>query len=466
MSEIQDFSQLQQRHVMQSWSTQENYKPIPVQSTEGCWIYTTDGRKIFDLRSAHECINIGFRHPKVLQTMREQMEKVVYLTDDFSTEPTAKLARKLAEISPGSINKRVWFAQSGAAAVEGAIKGARLYKYNQIMRGGFMPETENHSYPYPYKIISRYRSWHGATTAAVSVSGDPRRWFQEPFVMPGVVFGPDSYCYRCALGLDRNDCGIACANYIDQMIEFEGGSDMVAAMIVEPIVGSNGIIPPPAEYLPLLRQICDKWDILLIVDETMTGFGRTGEMFAANHYDVVPDIIVVGKALGSYCPLTAVIFSEKVTQIFDKNLFGHGQSYSGHALACATALRTIEVLEEENLIRNSQELGEYLGQRLTEIAKRHKSVGNVRGLGLFWTVELVKNRQTKEPFRRFTEKYKETVVTKIAQYLLEERSIYIPSDKFGIWIVPPLVVTKEEIDFLLEAIDDALVIADRESTEP
>lgn len=184
---------------------------------------------------------------QVLQTMREQMEKVVYLTDDFSTEPTAKLAQKLAEISPGSINKRVWFAQSGAAAVEGAIKGARLYKYNQVMKEGFAPEAENQSYPYPYKIISRYRSWHGATTAATSVSGDPRRWFQEPFVMPGVFFWPDSYCYRCALGLDRDNCGIACANYIDQMIEFEGGSDKVAAVIVEPIVGSNGIIPPPAE---------------------------------------------------------------------------------------------------------------------------------------------------------------------------------------------------------------------------
>lgn len=465
MSETQDFSQLQQRHVMQSWSTQEDYKPIPVQSTEGCWIHTIDGRKIFDLRSAHECINIGFRHPKVLQTMREQMEKAVYLTDDFSTEPTAKLAQKLAEVSPGSVNKRVWFAQSGAAAVEGAIKGARLYKYNQMMERGLTPESGKHSYPYPYKIISRYRSWHGATTAAASVSGDPRRWFQEPFVMPSVVFGPDSYCYRCALGLDREDCGIACANYIDQMIEFEGGSDKVAAVIVEPIVGSNGIIPPPAEYLPLLREICDKWDILLIADETMTGFGRTGEMFAINHYGIIPDIIVVGKALGSYCPLTAAIFSEKVARIFDKNLFGHGQSYSGHALACATALRTIEVLEEESLIQHSQELGGYLGQQLTEIAKRHKSVGNVRGLGLFWTVELVKNRQTKEPFRRFTEKYKETVVTKIAQYLLEERSIYIPNDKFGIWIVPPLVVTKGEIDFLLEAIDDALIIADRESTE-
>ena len=159
-------------------------------------------------------------------------------------------------------------------------------------------------------------------------------------------------------------------------------------MIVEPIVGSNGIIPPPAEYLPLLRQICDKWDILLIADETMTGFGRTGEMFAINHYGIIPDIIVVGKALGSYCPLTAAIFSEKVARIFDKNLFGHGQSYSGHALACATALRTIEVLEEESLIQHSQELGGYLGQQLTEIAKRHKSVGNVRGLGLFWTVEV------------------------------------------------------------------------------
>jgi len=462
---VEDFSSMQRKYLMQCWSVQGKYEPIPVKKADGCWIHTTDGRKIFDLRSAHECINLGFRHPKVLRAMREQMEKVIYVTDDFATEPTARLAKTLAEITPGDPNKRVWFAQSGAAAVEAAIKAARFYKYNQMMVEGPATATSPHQYPYPYKIISRYRSYHGATTGAMTVSGDPRRWFQEPFVMPGVVHGPDAYCYRCPLiNYTYPDCDIACAEYIDHMIELEGGSNKVAAMIIEPIVGSNGIIPPPPEYLPMLREICDKWDILLIADETMTGFGRTGEMFAINHYNVTPDIMVVGKSIGMYCPLTATIFSQKVAEAFENNLFGHGQSYSGHALACAAALASVKVLQEDGIVEHARKMGEYLGHRLTALAETHRSVGDVRGLGLFWTIELVKNRETKEPFRRPTEKYTYTPVSKIADYLLQEKNIYIPADKFGVWIVPPLIVSKEEIDFLVEAIDDALRIADAEAT--
>jgi taurine--2-oxoglutarate transaminase len=394
--------------------------------------------------------------------MREQMEKVVYVTDDFATRPTAKLARTLAEITPGNPNKRVWFGQSGAAAVEAAIKAARFYKYNQVVKKGVSTPSEPHLYPYPYKIISRYRSYHGATTGAITVSGDPRRWLQEPFVIPGVVHAPDAYCYRCPFNQTYPGCNLTCAEYVDQMIELEGGSTKVAALIIEPIVGSNGIVLPPPEYLPKLRKICNKWDILLIADETMTGFGRTGKMFAIEHYDVIPDIMVVGKALGVYCPLTAAIFSQKVAEIFEENLFGHGQSYSGHALACAAALTSIEILQEDGIVDHSREMGEYLGHRLNALVEKHPSIGDIRGLGLFWAIELVKDRNTKEPMRRVTEKYAYNPVSKIAEYLLQEKNIYIPADKFGIWIVPPLIVTEVEIDFLVSAIDDALAIADVE----
>lgn len=455
----EDFSKIQKKYLMQSWGIQERYNPVPVKEAEGCWIHTTDGRKIFDLRSAHECINLGFRHPKVLQAMREQMEKLVYVTDDFATEPTAHLAKKLAELTPGDPDKRVWFGQSGAAAVEAAIKAARFYKYNQVVKQGVPSKAEPHLYPYPYKIISRYRSYHGATTGAMSVSGDPRRWFIEPFSMPGVVHAPDAYCYRCPFNHTYPGCNLACAEYIDQMIELEGGSQKVAAVMIEPVVGSNGIIPPPPDYLPRLREICDKWDVLLIVDETMTGFGRTGKMFAIEHYDVVPDILVMGKALGVYCPLTAAIFSKKVARVFEENLFGHGQSYSGHALACAAALASINVLQEENILDHTREMGEYLGHGLARLAEKHHSIGEVRGLGLFWTLELVKDRDTKKPLRRATEKYAHTPVSRIAEYLLQEKNVYVPADKFGIWVVPPLIVTKDEIDFLVSAIDDALKFA-------
>ncbi|UCF16237.1 MAG: aspartate aminotransferase family protein [Phycisphaerales bacterium] len=459
------FSSLQRKHLMQCWAPQRNYDPIAVEKTDGCWIHTTDGRRIFDLRSAHECINLGFRHPDVLQAMRDQMETAVYVTDDFATRPTAQLARTLAEIAPGDPNKRVWFGQSGAGAVEAAIKAARFYKYHQMIERGLENLSPGRQYPYPYKIISRYRSWHGSTAGAASVSGDPRRWFVEPLTVPGVKHAPDAYCYRCPFNKTYPGCDIDCVEYIDKMIELEGGSTKVAAVIVEPVVGSNGIIPPPTEYYPRLREICDKWELVLIADETMTGLGRTGRMFAIEHYDVVPDIIVMGKALGVYYPLTAAVFSSKIAGVFDDNVFGHGQSFSGHALGCAAALAGIKVLNEEKILDRVTEMGQYLGSRLKTLEHMHKSVGDVRGIGLFWTLELVKNRQTKEPFRRHKEKYSRSVITDIAEYLLREKNIYVPADKFGIWIVPPLIVNRQEIDFVVDSIDEALKIADDKVTE-
>lgn len=445
---------------MQCWSAQQGYDPIPVKETKGCWIHTMNGRRIFDLRSAHECINLGFNHPKVLQAMRDQMEKVIYVTDDFATAPTAALAQRLAELAPGGPNKKVFLSQSGAAAVEAAIKAARFYKYNTVLKGGAGTTDAPMQYPFPYKIISRYRSWHGSTSGASSVSGDPRRWFQEPFTVPGVVFAPEANAYRSPFGTGP-EATRANLEYVDYLIEQEGGGNKVAAMIIEPVVGSNGIIPPPEGYMRGLRDLCDKWGLLLIADETMTGMGRTGKMFAIEHYGIEPDIIVLGKALGTYCPLAATIFSEEISRSFDTNIFGHGQSFSGHALGCAAALASLEVLIEDGLLAEVSYKGSYLGAKLHELAARHPSVGDVRGIGLFWTLELVKNRETREPLRKFTEKYDRTIVGKLADFLLNERNVYVPSDKFGIWVVPPLIVTHEEIDFLVAAIDAALEISDK-----
>jgi taurine--2-oxoglutarate transaminase len=278
--------------------------------------------------------------------------------------------------------------------------------------------------------------------------------------MPGVLHAPDAYCYRCPFGRTYPDCSLECAEYIDQMIELEGGSNKVAAVIVEPVVGSNGIIPPPPEYFPRLREICDSRDIVLIVDETMTGLGRTGKMFAIEHYGIVPDILVMGKALGVYCPLAATVFSSKISETFDDCAFAHGQSFSGHALACAAALASLKVIEEDDLLTHASEMGVYLGQRLEGLRRRHRSIGDIRGVGLFWTIELVKDKTTREPFRKQTEKYARTVVTDIAEFLLQKKDIYIPADKFGIWIVPPLIVTRQEMDYVVDAIDEALKLAD------
>ena len=454
----QDFAAIQAKYLMQCWSAQRDYAPLPVKATSGCWIHTSDGRKIFDLRSAHECINLGFNHPKVLDAMRRQMESVVYVTDDFATEPTAMLAQTLERLAPGAPDKKVFFSQSGASAVEAAIRAARLYMYNKVVKGGAQVDAPM-QYPYPYKIISRYRSWHGSSAGAASVSGDPRRWFHEPLTVPGVVFAPEANPYRPLFGTGP-DATQTNLNYLDYIIEQEGGSNKVAAMILEPVVGSNGIIVPPPGYLKGVRELCDKWGILLIADETMTGMGRTGRMFAIEHFDVVPDIVVMGKALGVYCPLAATIFSEKISRSFDDNIFGYGQSFSGHALGSAAALASIQVLLEDGVLENCRAMGEYLGARLHALRDTHPSVGEVRGLGLFWTLELVRDRATREPLRRITEKYSETIVKQLAEYLLREKQIYVPTDKFGVWVVPPLIVTREEIDFIVAGIDDALELSD------
>ena len=456
MPDSSEFAANQARHMMQCWSSQEGYDPIAVERTEGCWIHTCDGRRIFDLRSAHECINLGFNHPKVIAALKEQLDKVIYVTDDFAAEPTGTLARRLAELTPGSPNKRVYFAQSGAAAVEAAIKGARLFQYNRMFHeGGLQNADAPGQYPYPYKIISRYKSWHGSTASASSVSGDPRRWFQEPLTVPGVVFAPEANAFRPPFGTPENYVQEN-LSYLEYIIENEGGSNKVAAVILEPVVGSNGIIPAPPGYLRGVREICDRWGLLMIVDETMTGMGRTGKLLAIEHSDVEPDIIIMGKALGAYCPLTATVFSERVSASFEKHIFGHGQSYSGHALGCAGALAALDVLLKDGILDEVGNKGQYLEKKLRFIAEKHPCVGDVRGVGLFYTMELVVDQETKEPLRKTTEKYSRTIIKDVSEFLFKEKNIYVPSDKFGIWVVPPLIVTESEIDWFCEGIDEAL----------
>lgn len=451
---MESIDQIQKKHLMQCWSAQKNYQPEEIIRTEGCYLYTKNGKKIFDLRSAHESINLGFNHPAVLEAIRNQLDEVIYVTDDFATEPTALLAQRLAQLSPGDSNKKIWFGQSGAGAVEAALKAARFAQYVKKKGDNDSGHKSNDYYSYPYKIISRYRSWHGSTAGALSVSGDPRRWFAEPLVVPGTVFGPDVYPYRSPFGDDPD--GLKSAEYINYQIEMEGGSNFVAAVLIEPVVGSNGIIPAPLAYIKRIREICDHHDIFLILDETMTGFGRTGKFLAIEHYDVEPDIIIMGKALGSYIPLSACILSEKVWKHFDNSIFGHGQSFSGHALASKAALASLEVLLHPDFLPKVQDLGNYLGNRLNELATKYEFIGDVRGMGFMWTLELVKNKERKEPVRSTSQKYSTNPIGQIATYLRDVKNIYIPSDKFGIWITPPLITTKDEIDYIVDAIDEAL----------
>lgn len=444
----------QKKYMMQCWASQHDYRPVEVESTEGCWLYLKTGEAIFDLRSAHECANLGFNHPKVLKAMELQLRRAVYVTDDFATKPTADLAEKLATITPGSTNKKVWFGQSGASSIEAAIKAARMFKYNELVENGPSFYDAPNQYPYPYKIITRYRSWHGATLGALSAGTDPRKWFAEPLTAPGFIAAPESYPYRSPFGEDPD--GAKSVRYLRHMIEMEGGSGSVAAILIEPVVGSNGIIPTPAYYMRKVRKLCDEFGIILIVDETMTGMGRTGKMLAIDHYDVIPDIIVMGKALGMYSPLSATIFSEKISSGFDHNIFGHGQSYSGHALGCAAALASINILEEDDFLETVTQKGRYLQKKLKNLQKKYSFIGDVRGLGLMWTLEFSDETRRGSSFRSYLEKYDVSPVKKLAEYLLYQNRVYVPGDKFGLWIVPPLIVTYEELDWLVEQLDDGL----------
>ncbi len=448
----------QASHLMQCWSAQAGYNPLPVIAAEGCYLYLSDGRRIFDLRSSHECNQLGFNHPAVVEAIQRQAASICYVTDDFATEATGKLIEKLAYLTPGQAEgKRIWLGQSGAGAVEAAIKAARFWARIRLEEKGWAATDSPKQYPFPYKIVARHRAWHGSTLGATSAGGDPRRWFTEPHTAPGFVFAPDAYCYRCPLGhAGHEHCGLACARYLEQIIDAEGGNSGVCAVLIEPVVGSNGIIPPPPGYLQALRELCDRRDLLLIVDETMTGFGRTGAMFAVDHWGIEPDILILGKALGAGMPLSAAVFSQKVARVFEENLFGHGQSHAGHALGCAAALAGIEAMQSEQLVQRSAELGAFLLDLLRQRLAPHPLVGDIRGLGLFCTVELVQDQLTKVPLRSPMDKYAESPIKAMAAWLLELKGIYMPGDKFGLWVVPPLVVTREELVWIVESLAEAL----------
>lgn len=453
-------SEIYHHHILQCWSTQKDYWPIEVVRAEGCWIHTKEGRRIFDLRSAHECINLGFNHPEIIQAITDQMAKVSYVTDDFATDITAQLAQKIVSLCPGTDKKKVWFGQSGAAAVEAALKVARMVGYSRVMSPSSEQETANSEqegsayYPYPYKIISRYRSWHGSTMGALSVSGDPRRWFSEPIVMPGVVHAPETYPYQSVF--DQDPEGLKAADYLIHMIEMEGGADFVAAVLLEAVVGSNGIIPTPKPYMQKVAQYCKAKNILLIIDETMTGMGRTGSFLAIEEYGIEPDILIMGKALGAYIPNSCIVLSEEVASFFDDHVFGHGQSYSGHALAAAASLASIRVLERE-ILPELETKSAYLKQGLESLSSKFKHVGELRGKGMMWTMELVKDPITRTNFRSFNQKYQETPIKDLSRFLLEECDVYTPTDKFGLWIVPPLIVSFAEIDWLITQLEKGLV---------
>ncbi len=415
---------LNKEYTFYSWSNQSQVNPIPVVKAEGPYFWDADGKRYLDFASQLVNTNVGHQHPKVVKAIQDQAAQLTFAAPGMATEPRGLLGKKLAEITPGDL-KKTFFTLGGAEANENAIKIARFY-------------TGRH------KILARYRSYHGATHGAMALTGDYRRLPVEP-ALPGVVHFLDPYCYRCPFGWRKEDCHRECIQHVEEVIEYEG-PDQIAAIFLEGVTGTNGLIIPPGDYWPRMREICDKYGILLISDEVMSGWGRTGKWFAVDNWNVVPDIITTAKGITSgYVPLGAVIVREKIAKFFDDKVLYAGLTYNGHALACAAALATIAAYEEDNIFANAQRVGKYLGERLEVLKAKHPSVGDVRYIGMFAALELVKNRQTKEPMD----------LTVLKNFLISN-GVYVFNFKNMLFVVPPLIISEEELDEGLYLLDDGL----------
>lgn len=407
-----------------SWSVQGDVNPIPVARAEGVYFWDANGKRYLDFASQLVNANIGHQNPRVVKAIQDQAAELTFVAPGLTSQPRALLGKKLADIAPGDL-KKTFFTLGGAEANENAVKIARFY-------------TGRH------KILARYRSYHGATHGAVALTGDYRRLPVEP-AMPGVVHFLDPYCYRCPFGWTRATCHRECIAHVEEIIQYEGPEN-IAAIMLEGITGTNGLIIPPDDYWPRMREICDKYGILLIADEVMSGWGRTGTWFAVDNWKVVPDIITTAKGLTSgYVPLGAVIVTQKIAEFFDKRYLYAGLTYSGHALACAAALATIEAYEDEHIFENARRVGEHLGRRLEELMASHPAVGDARYIGLFAALELVQDRQSKAPMD----------VTPLKNFLLEH-GVYVFNFKNILFIVPPLIISEEQLDAGLQVLDEGL----------
>ncbi len=421
-------------YTLFSWSVQSTSNPIHMTRSKGVWFWDGDGNKWLDFSSQLININVGHQHPKVLEAIKKQVDELCFAGPSFATEPRGQLGKKLAEVTGLA---KSFFCLGGAEANENAMKMARLYTGRD-------------------KIITRYRSYHGATMGSMTASGDPRRWPVEPGI-PGIVRAFDPYCYRCPFGKTPDSCQRECVGHIEEIIQMEG-PHTIAAIMVEGITGSNGLLVPPDDYYPRLRALCDKYGILLITDEVMSGFGRTGKWLSTQHYGIKPDIVTSAKGLTSgYMPLGAVIVSKQIADFFEDHMLWGGLTYSGHPVSCAAAVANLSVYEEEHLFENTQEQGRYLGERLEAMRKKYACVGDVRYIGLFSVLELVKDKATKEPLAPFNGTSPE--MQKLAAYL-KSKHIYAFSRFNMLWVCPPLVINREELKYGLDVIEEGLALVD------
>ena len=429
----EEITELCLRHTLYDWSAQTGLNPLPVVSAKGVHFHTADGRRFLDFNSQLMCVNAGHGDRRIIDAIKKQADQLPYISPFMATEVRARLGAKLAELLPGDIDK-VFFTLGGADANENAIKMARAVTGRA-------------------KILARYRSYHGATGSAVLATGDPRRWANE-VSGSGVVHVLDPY-HGIQRGWDTAEQALA---QLEETITLEG-PETIAAFILEPITGTNGILVPPDGYLAGVRALCDRFGILMICDEVMTGFGRTGRWFAVDHWGVVPDMITMAKGLtSSYVPLGAVGMRPNVYRHFDDHVFFGGLTYNSHPLACAAALGTLQAYEEDDMVGNARRMGEVLARHHKRLAERHACIGATRSIGLFGALELVRDRKTMEPLAPFNGSSAE--MKAIAQALVAG-GMHTFVRWNTIMTNPPLCIREEELDEGFEILDSALEIGDR-----
>ncbi len=440
----QDVIDLSHKTTLYEWTVQSVMKPLVIDRAKGIYFWDVDGKRYMDFNSQLMCVNIGHGDERMINAIKAQMDQVAYIAPTLATTPArAELGRLLQEITPTNMGK-AFFTNGGAEANENAVKIARWY-------------TGRH------KVLARYRSYHGASAGAISLTGDPRRWAAEPGI-PGVGRIPDFYPYRAGKDLDDPAYTAAVLNDTEDIIQYEG-PNTIAAIMIEPVVGTNGILIPSAEYIRGLRDLCTKYGIMLICDEVMSGFGRTGEWFAVDHWSVQPDIITIAKGLTSaYVPLGATMVSQEIAEYFEDRPLYAGLTYNSHPVGCAAAIACINVYKEDHLIENARAVGEILKAELNKMKERHPSIGDVRAIGLFSLVELVKNRETREPLTPYNPTPAELGPMPAFNAFLRENGLFTFVRWNTFFVNPPLCISEEQLREGLAIIDRGLEIVDRAVT--
>ncbi len=435
---------LSKEHVFWTWSAQAKVNPIAVKRAKGVYFWDVDDKKYLDFNSMTMCVNIGHGDERIIKAMQEQAAELPYAAPGMTTKIRALASREVASVTPQGKLSKVLFTLGGADANENAIKLARGY-------------TKRH------KILTRYRSYHGASAGAMAATGDPRRVAWEPNLMTGVVHFLDPYRYRSTFhrtnpNISEADFAQDYVNHLEEIILYEG-PESIAGILMESVTGTNGIIIPPDGYMQGVRKLCDKYGIVMIADEVMSGFGRTGKWFAIENWNVVPDMITMAKGLTSaYAPLGAVAMKPEIAAAFDEHAFESGLTYTSHPISLAAAVANIQAMREDKVVEHAAGMGAVLRRMLSDLGEAHPSVGEVRSIGLFGIIELVKDRKTKEPVAPWNGSSPEMVA--LRKYCMDH-GLFLYTHWHTILIIPPLIISEKELKEGFDVLDEALKITDR-----